>query len=329
MPNPNPKSNIDHDQLFKTLLKEYFREFVEAFLPASAGYLDAGALEFLDKELFGAPVAGDKRHADLVVKANFKDQPTCFLLHVEPESSRRWRRGEFARRMFDYFALLTREYRLPVYPVALLSYDKPRNLEADTFRVAFPDRTVLEFRILVIQLNRLDWRAYLRHDNPAAAALMAKMGFTPAERVEVKKECLRMIARLRYDREKTRFLTAFVDTYLKLNATEFARLTAELEQLPRKERKVTMELTTSWKEEGIQIGLQQGLQKGLRQGGYKLVLHLLTRRVGTLSKRLQSAVLKLPEEQLERLAEVAHEFEQPRDVTRWLREHTPAESKAQ
>ena len=158
---------------------------------------------------------------------------------------------------------------------------------------------------------------------------MAKMGFTPAERVEVKKECLRMIARLRYDREKTRFLTAFVDTYLKLNATEFARLTAELEQLPPKERKVTMELTTSWKEEGIQIGLQQGLQKGLQQGGYKLVLSLLTRRVGALSKRLQSAVLKLPEEQLERLAEVAHEFEQPRDVTRWLREHTPAESKAQ
>ena len=220
--------------------------------------------------------------------------------------------------MFDYFALLTRDYRLPVYPIALLSYDKPRNAETDVFRVVFPDKTVLEFRFTVIQLNRLNWRAYLRHDNPVASALMAKMGVAPAERVEVKKECLRMIARLKYEREKTRLLTAFVDTYLRLNAEEQQRFYAALKELPREEQEATMELTTSWKEEGLQQGLQRERA---------LVLRLLERRIGTLSKRVQNAIERLPIEQVERLGEALLDFNSARDLTRWLDQYASSNGK--
>jgi hypothetical protein len=224
---------IDHDQLFKRLLREFFGEFVALFLPSVASYLDPTSIEFLDKELYTEKQPGEKRNADLVAKARFRGVTAYFLIHIEPESSRRRKRGAFAWRMFDYFALLTREHRLPVYPVALLSYDTPRNLEADSLHIEFPDKTVLEFRFTVIQLNRLNWRDYLQHDNPAAAALMAKMGFAPEERVEVKKESLRMIARLKYEPEKTRLLSRFVDTYLRLNAEEQIRFKAALEKLPR------------------------------------------------------------------------------------------------
>ncbi len=224
---------IDHDQLFKKLLREFFLEFVELFLPDVYRYLDAKQIEFLDKELFTQLPISEKRNADLVVKARFQGQATYFLIHVEPESRRRRKRGEFARRMFDYFALLMRDHQLPVYPVALLSYDSLRHHEASALHIGFPDKTVLEFSFTVIQLNRLHWRDYLQHDNPAAAALMAKMGITTAERVEVKKECLRMIARLRYEPERTKFLAQFVDTYLRLNAEEQIRFKAALQKLPR------------------------------------------------------------------------------------------------
>ena len=319
---------IDHDQLFKKPLKEFFLEFVAAFLPAVHGYLDATSLEFLDKELFSELPLSQKRAADLVVKARFREQPTCFLLHVEPESRRRQKRGAFARRMFDYFALLTRDHHLPVYPVALLSYDKPLDLEVSSFKVEFPDKTVLEFRFTIIQLNRLKWRDYLRQDNPAAAALMAKMGFAPEERVEVKKECLRMIARLKYDPERTRFLAQFIDTYLRLTAEENQQFKAALQKLPRQEREATMELTTSWMEEGIEIGIQKGLQKGLQQGLQQglqsersLVMRLLTRRIGGLSQRAQASIARLSFEQLENLGEALLDFTEPRDLTQWLREH--------
>ena len=303
---------IDHDQLFKKLLREFFLEFVELFLPGVYLYLDPTNIEFLDKELFTQLPLSEKRTADLVVKARFQGQTTYFLIHVEPESRRRRKRGEFARRMFDYFALLMRDHQLPVYPVALLSYDTPRDLEADSFRVEFPDKTVLEFRFTVIQLNRLDWRKYLHQDNPAAAALMAKMGVASEERVEVKKECLRMIARLKYEPERTKFLGQFVDTYLRLNAEEHKQFVAALQELPQAEHETTMEMMTSWEETGWNRGIQRERD---------LVLRQLTRRLGPLSQRTQTSLARLSLEQIENLGVALLDFTQPRDLTEWLRKH--------
>ncbi|HEX4947410.1 MAG TPA: DUF4351 domain-containing protein [Blastocatellia bacterium] len=241
-----------------------------------------------------------------------------FLIHVEPESSRRCKRGEFARRIFDYFALLTRDHRLPVYPVALLSYDTPRNQEADSFRVAFPDKTVLEFRFTVIQLNQLKWRDYLRQDNTVAAALMAKMGFASEERVEVKKECLRMIARLKYGPEKMRFLAGFVDTYLRLNAEEHKKLVAALQELPHRERKTAVEFMTSWEEMGWNRGVQRERD---------LVLRQFIRRIGALSNQAQARIARLSLEQVKSLGEALLDFTHPRDLTQWLREHAASNGK--
>jgi hypothetical protein len=57
----------------------------------------------------------------------------------------------------------------------------------------------MEFHFRVIQLNRLDWRDFLRRENPVAAALMAKIKMQPGERKRVKYECLRLMATLRID----------------------------------------------------------------------------------------------------------------------------------
>src|SRR5215210_2713236 len=174
---PPSADRIDHDQLFKRLLKDFFIEFVELFLPAVREYLEPDSIKFIDKEIFTGLKASDRQIADLVAYVKFKGQEAYFLIHVEPQASRRRKRGDFAERMFHYFAGLSKDLRLPVYPVAILSYDKPQNLEADVYRVEFPDKTVLEFRYTVIQLNQLNWRDFLRHDSPVAGALMAKMGF--------------------------------------------------------------------------------------------------------------------------------------------------------
>ena len=44
----------------------------------------------------------------------------------------------------------------------IFSYDRPYRPEPDRYRVVFPDRTVLDFRFRVIQLNRLNWRDFVR-----------------------------------------------------------------------------------------------------------------------------------------------------------------------
>ena len=116
------EQGMDHDGLFKELLDKFFLEFVDLFLPSVAEFLDRGSLVRLDKEIFSDFPAGERLEADLVVKARFKGEDTCFLVHVEHQAQPA---PAFARRMFRYFARLHDKYELPVYPVALFSYPTP------------------------------------------------------------------------------------------------------------------------------------------------------------------------------------------------------------
>jgi hypothetical protein len=109
------------------------------------------------------------------------------LLHVKNQSTGKAR---FNQRMFFYFAELHREYRLPVYPIAVLSFDEPERSESNQYCIALPELDVLTFNFQSIQLNRLNWRDFLQYQNPVAAALMAKMSIDEKDRPKVKVECL-------------------------------------------------------------------------------------------------------------------------------------------
>ena len=122
--------------------------------------------------------------------------------------------------MFRYFARLYEKHGLPVYPVAVLSYDRPETPGPDGHEVVFPDLQVLAFRYRTIQLNRLSWRDFLERENPVAAALMAKMRIATKDRPKVKAACLRLLATLRLDPARMRLISGFVDTYLRLDAEE-------------------------------------------------------------------------------------------------------------
>ncbi len=61
-------------------------------------------------------------------------------------------------------------------------------------------------------------------------------------------------------------ISGFTDTYLQLTAEENKQYLAELKSLSKPEQEEVMEITTSWKEEGIQQGIEQGLQKGRQEG---------------------------------------------------------------
>jgi hypothetical protein len=78
----------------------------------------------------------------------------------------------------------------------------------------------IEFNYVAIQLNRLNWRDFLKQPNPVASALMSKMNFKSEERVKVKLECLRMLATLQLNPAKMQLISGFIDTYLRLNQAE-------------------------------------------------------------------------------------------------------------
>lgn len=290
---------IDHDQLFKELFSTFFVEFIELFLPEVASYLEREPITFLQQEYFTDLITGERKIIDLLALVKFRGQQTCFIIHVENQS---YTESDFTRRMFFYFAKLHQEYLLPVYPVVVFSFNEPKRPEPRQYQVEFSNLKVLEFNFTAIQLNQLNWRDFLQQQNPVAAALMAKMQIAPQDRPKVKAECLRLLATLRLDPARTQLISGFVDTYLRLNATEEQVFGRELDSMGLIEEEQVMEIVTSWMETGMQ----------------KLVLRQLNRRLGILEPSLEQHVSELPLEQLEALGEALLDFTEISDLVNWL-----------
>ncbi|GAB6007113.1 Rpn family recombination-promoting nuclease/putative transposase [Geobacillus vulcani] len=259
------KQRIDHDRLFKELLSTFFEEFLLLFFPNVYEHIDVHHLSFLTEELFTDVTAGEKHRVDLLVETKMKGEEGLIIVHVEHQS---YAQQTFPERMFLYFSRLFQKYRRRILPIAIFSYDEHHD-EPSSLVVQFPFLTVLDFRFLTVELRKLPWRAYIRHDNPVAAALLSKMGYNEKEKVEVKKEFLRMLVRLELDEAKQRLLFGFFETYLRLSEEEEAKLRNEVSQMETKEAKQVMELIVSYEQRGMEKGIQQGVKQGMKQGRQK------------------------------------------------------------
>jgi hypothetical protein len=309
---------MDHDRLFKELLTTFFIEFIQLFLPDVAAYIDPGSVEFLDKEIFTDVAAGDRHEVDLLAKARFCDLGEgYFLILAEPQAKSQ---SGFSQRLFQYVARILAKHNLPVYPVALFTFEDPKRPEPDHFQMAFPGFTVIDFHFRAIQLNRLNWRDYVRNPNPVASALMTRMRIEPPDRPRVKLECLRMLAKLRLDKARSTLISAFMENYLKLTAAETVVYNEELGSAAESEREVIMQLTNEWIERGREEGLSKGRLEGRLEGRRALVLRQLA-RLGQVSDEFGQRIGSLLEGQLDELAEALLGFRSIEDAHRWLNEH--------
>ena len=277
---------MDHDHLFKELIAAFFREFIELFFPDVAALIDWDAgIVFLDKEIFTDISLGEKHELDLVAKVKIQGDEAFILIHTEPQSTAQ---SFFPERFYKYFMLLTIKYHLPVFPIALFSYDAPKRPEPTHYEVRCLGMTVSRFDYKVIQLNRIPWRRFLNQANPVASALMAKMKMTQQERPRVKLECLRMLATLKLDPARSRLIGVFADSYLKLTGAEMKAFERDFAGLEPAEREATMELMTSWERSGMEKGLEQGLEKGLLEGERRSLIRTGSRRFGAPDQTIQA-----------------------------------------
>jgi hypothetical protein len=142
---------MDHDRLFKELLTTFLWEFLELFAPEVVACAERESLRFLDKEVFTDVTSGERHEADLVAILRLREEETCLLVHIENQASKQ---PQFGKRMFHYFARLRELHDMPILPIVVFSYDKPRRAEPDNFQVKVPGLRVLDFRFTVVQLNR-------------------------------------------------------------------------------------------------------------------------------------------------------------------------------
>jgi len=85
---------MDHDQRFKTLIREFFADFLRLFFAAWAARLDLSGVEWLDQEVFPDPPEGTRHALDLVVRVPVSSELVAsaariLLVHIEIESPER------------------------------------------------------------------------------------------------------------------------------------------------------------------------------------------------------------------------------------------------
>ena len=308
---------MNHDVRFKLLMKtrSVLQGFFEEFLPGTARFVDFRSLEFVDKELFS--LDGKKRTGDLLIKTRFRGRDAGFLIHLEHQAQAD---SDLGQRMLEYFLIDWREYKLPVYPIAVLSHKHVRARRSLPLAVDFSNKRMPAFDYDVIDLQNLDAESYVRIPNPAALALAARMRRKPENKAVFIRDFALTLARLRLARADKDMIAGFFFAYERLSAAEGLQLGREISKVESTEmREQIMHLTNPWIEAGKQEGLQQGLVKGRHLGEAELVLRLLARRFGVLAASQERAIRKLPLAKLEALAEALLEFSSRSDLARWLR----------
>ena len=302
---------VDHDRLFKELLRTYFIDFVETFLPDVAREIDPNSIEFLDKEIFTDITSDDKHIADLIVKVRLKSGDAFFLIHVENQSKPD---PSFPARMFRYFARLHEKYAIPIYPIVIYSHARPLKQEPSRYDVVVSGLAVLQFQYAVIQLNQMPWRSFMDKPNPVATALMTRMNNSKADRPKVRAECFRLLATLKLSPARSKLIGVFVETYLKLNAEEMKIYRREFAAFEPEEQTAAMEMMTSWETKGY----KKGRQEGKHEGKEEILALQLQQRFSTMPKDITDRLDNLTSKQLNELALAFLSFNSLDDLVAWL-----------
>ena len=292
---------LNHDQMFKRLIKTFFKEFIELFIPEAAERIDFTHLKFLDKELYTDIISGEKHLLDLVVETKLKGEDSLILVHIEPQS---YKQKEFAKRMFKYFSLLHQKFNKPIFPIALFTY-RGKRAERDRYQIEFPFFKVLDFHFFKIELGKLDYRKFINSDNPVAAALMTRMGYSKEERLKVRIEILKIFLRLQISDAKEVLLNRFVSIYLPLNKKELAKFREEeVKKMPPRIRELSYPYVNEWEEMGVKKGIREGKKEGKKEGRKEgeaiLFIKLLENRFGTLSEDIKKQIKKASTKQIEK-----------------------------
>jgi hypothetical protein len=219
----------DHDQRFKVLVQEFFREFLFCFFPDWAERFDYTALDWLTQEVFPDPPQGERRALDLVCRLRLKASvPPPFeggaegglvLVHIEIESNDRI--AGFRRRFFEYYTDLRRKHDLPVWPIGLFLRVGLNGVGWTTYEETFWGQRLLEFTFAYVGLPALDAETYLAGENLLGVALTALMRVPRERRGELRAEALDRIIRSGQNDIRRHLLAECVAEYAELDRAEW------------------------------------------------------------------------------------------------------------
>lgn len=285
----------DHDQRFKILLKEFFREFLTLFFSRWAARFDLAAVEWWDKELHLDPPQGEKRVLDLVAKVPLTDAAPgetphqVILVHTEVEAEDSV--TDLEERFPEYRRTLSRTFGLPVLPLAVFLTVGFQGLGERVVSADVLGEWVNRFRYWYVGLPALDGPTYLEGDNWLGVALAALMKPGPDGLAKFSVKVQERLVKCPESPARKYLLLECVQAYAPLTPADKIEL-ADLLEDPRYAEVKAMNKTV----------FEEGLEKGI-QGQRRMIQRQVKRKFGPLSDAVLQRLADYPVEKLEDLAE--------------------------
>ena len=308
-----PITNDDYDNPWKTVIEQYFREFMAFFFPSiEADIAWERGFIFMDKELQKVVRDGEiqKRYADKLIQLwRLNGDPLLVMCHIEVQSQKE---DIFGKRMFSYNYRLRDRYDCPVASLAILADDnltwRPRSYQDSIWgcNVSF------EFPVIKLSDYRSDWAALESSQNPFAIVVMAHLKtqetkHKPQERKTWKFRLTTMLYDRGYGEQDILELYSFLDWMMHLPEDVEKAFQVELEEF-EETRKMKYVTTIERMAEA----------RGEARGGKSMILRLLNRRFGDISLVLIEKIEELSIVQLEMLGESILGFSTIDDLVSWL-----------
>ena len=261
---------MDHDQRFKTLIREFFGDFLRLFFRDWADQVDADAVEWLDQELFPDPPDGSRHAIDLAgrVPVEAEDAPpelTLLLVHIEIESPDRTTRLE--PRMPYYYHFLRDKHQLPVLPIVIYLQVGLDGIGTATHSEQLLGLEINRFQYLYVGLPALDAVEYVEGDNWLGVALSALMKIPDDRVVWLGAEALRRLANSPCNDQQRFLLSDCVQAYLPVDDAQRSSLDSLLQTEPyNKVHAMNQTVYDKGLERGIEQGIERGIERGIEQG---------------------------------------------------------------
>jgi hypothetical protein len=290
---------MDHDQRFKTLIREFFSDFLQLFFAPWAARFDLTRIEWLDKEVLPNPPQGTRHQLDLVARLRTIEQlselqgaePEAWLalIHIEIESPEQT--TLLKPRLPRYYIHLREQHELPVLPIVLYLKVGLDGIGVDVYEERFGELCPLRFEYLYVGLPGLDAVQYVEGENWLGVALSALMRIPREQTAWLGAEALRRLADAPLNDQHRFLLADCVEAYLPLD--EQQQLEYERLMLGTSHGGLqAMNKTTFEKgiERGFEKGVETGIEKGREQELQRSLLQIGRRRMGPPPASIESRI---------------------------------------
>ena len=305
------EEKVSKDKLFKTVIRTFFKDFIELLDAELAATLDLDDPDFLPPEVFSDFQKQGHMIPDLVARiATREGEERLVLFHVDVEANFS---NAMDQRVRLYSMHLELTFKLPVISAVLFLKGGPSGVELRLVEREIGGRVFGTFLYFAFGLSQSLAEDYVDLPQTVAPALAALMRSRIWDKSEQKLQCRKAIRRRELPLAEAYVLDRIVDTQLELNPAQEKRY----RELERQEGQEVQEMVITW-EDALADRYTKGETKGRTEGEASGALKATRRAILLLARHRHSQLPDGFEEKLEAIDSLSRLYEileQVPDVT--------------